>query len=97
MRILTKIWFIACSEMVYVREMLPSVYSVCKYAHIQPCYDLVVSESNLKDACQHLELFLESHWTSTRSVLLSSSAHSQTVLIMRCWLNFITPQTFPFY
>ena len=80
MRILTKIWFIACSEMVYVREILPSVDSVCKCVHIhmQHCYDLVVSESNLEDACQHLELFLESHWTSTRSVLLSSSAQSNS-------------------
>ena len=33
--ILTKIWFIACSEMVYVREILPSVYSVymCAYPY----------------------------------------------------------------
>ena len=77
MIILTKIWFIACSEMVFVREILPSVYK-CVHIHMQHCYDLVISESNLKDACQHLELFLESHWTSTRSVLLSSSAQSNS-------------------
>ena len=63
MKNLTKIWFIACSEMAYVREILPSVYivNICVHNHMQHSYDLVVSESNLEDACQHLELFQESH------------------------------------
>ena len=37
---------------------------------IQHLYDLVISESSVEDACQHLELFLESYWASTRSEVL---------------------------
>ncbi len=31
---------------------------------------LVVADSNVDDACLNLELFLESYWASTRSVVL---------------------------
>eukprot|EP00731_Ephydatia_muelleri_P020267 Em0012g1092a len=41
------------------------------YDHMQhtPCpYSLIITDSNLDDATQNLELFLESYWASTRSV-----------------------------
>ena len=34
---------------------------------------LVISDSNVDDACLSLELFLESYWAATRSVELFSS------------------------
>lgn len=39
---------------------------------LQSPYSVVISDSDLDDACQSLELFLESYWAATRSVRLSS-------------------------
>ena len=37
---------------------------------LQHDYSLIISDSNVDDACQTLELFLESYWAFTRSVIL---------------------------
>ena len=39
----------------------------------QSPYSLVIRDSDLDDACQSLELFLESYWAATRSVTLTPS------------------------
>ena len=40
---------------------------------LQHNYSLIISDSNVDDACQTLELFLESYWAFTRSVILVDS------------------------
>ena len=40
-----------------------------QHSPLQHSYSLKLSDSNLEDASQNLELFLESYWAATRSVI----------------------------
>jgi hypothetical protein len=51
---------------------LQSAYRLYEHSTFTPSpYSLVISDSDLGDACQSLELFLESYWAATRSVSLT--------------------------
>lgn len=39
-------------------------------------YSLVVSDSNVDDACLSVELFMESYWAATRSVILAETVQA---------------------
>lgn len=39
----------------------------------QHAYSLIVSDSNVDDACLSVELFLESYWAATRSIILTET------------------------
>ncbi len=47
---------------------------------------LIIADSNVDDACLNLELFLESYWASTRSVMLLGGG--------LCTLNYYESKTF---